>query len=565
MMAALPNFRRFPRWHSAAWLAVFALVGSLGVAAQQTPAPSATPAPAGAANPQTSPQPTSPAEASGPRLVSQMPPLAPPRPFHFPKVATRTLSNGLRVFVVSETDSATAQPAVSVELLLPQAGSVADPPGKPGTAAMVASLLTEGTERRTAQEINGAIDFVGGSLSATASSDATMVSATVVKKDFDLAMDLLSDITLHPSFTGAEIARRRQEALSDLALDYDDAEYLASAAFRRAVYGSNAYGLPPDGTPQTVGALTRDDLVGFHDTRYSPQGALLAIAGDVTPEEGFAAAEKYLGAWQSKAAAPAAVPGALRPKGPRIFLIEKPDAVQTQIRVGRTGIQRNHPDYLPLTVTNQIFGGSYNARLNTAVRLKKGLTYDASSEFVSYRGAGNFVVSTFTRTEQTVAATQLVLDEIRKMSSGDVTPEELDVARDFLAYVFPLHAETPEDIADRTLGVAFYGLPADYLDTYQTNVRAVSAADVKRIAQTYFDPSDLDLVLVGNVAGFRDALVKMLPGAKVIEIPAERLDLLSPDLQQPAAPPAQPGAPGQGPAGGPPRSVPPAAGAQPQP
>ncbi len=529
---------RLPRLSVAIAISAIFFAGAVGIAAQQPPAAAAT-SQSNSANVQT---PVT-------QLVSQMPPLAPPRPFHFPDVATKTLSNGLRVFVVSETSSPTAQPDVSVELLLPQAGSVADPAGKPGTAAMVASLITEGTERRTAQEINGAIDFVGGSLNASATSDATTVSATVVKKDFDLAMDLLSDVTLRPAFTAAEIERRRQQALSDLALNYDDAEYLASATFRRVVYGANAYGLPPDGTPDTVGALTREDLVRFHDSGYLTQGALLAIAGDVTPEEGFAAAEKYFGAWQSKAAAPAAAPGALRPKGLRIFLIEKPDAVQTQIRVGRTGIQRNHPDYMALTVTNQIFGGSYNARLNTAVRLKKGLTYDASSEFLSYRGAGNFVVSTFTRTEQTVAATQLVLDEIRKMSSGDVTPEELDVARDFLAYVFPLHAETPEDIADRTLGVAFYGLPADYLDTYQTHVRAVSAAEVKRIAQTYFDPSDLDLVLVGNVSGFRDALEKMLPGAKVVDIPAERLDLLSQDLQRPAATPTQAG--GQPPAASP--------------
>ncbi|MGO9641556.1 MAG: M16 family metallopeptidase [Candidatus Acidiferrales bacterium] len=545
MMASPLIFRRSLRWPTAALTTLF-LAGAITVAAQQAPAPVAPPAQTSAANP----QPPTP-QASGASLVGQMPPLAPPRPFHFPSVAAKTLPNGLRVFVVSETASSTAQPAVTIELLLPQAGSAADPHGKPGTASMVASLLTEGTERRTAQEINGAIDFVGGSLSASAGSDGTSVSATVVKRDFDLAMDLLSDITLHPSFTSAEIERRRQEALSDLALDYDDTEYLASAIFRRVVYGSGVYGLPPDGTPQSVRALTRDDLVEFHHNTYGPQGALLAIAGDLTPEEGFAAAEKYLGAWRPGGSSPVVTLGEPRPKGPRIFLIEKPDAVQTQIRVGRTGIPRNNPDYIPLSVTNQIFGGSYNARLNTAVRLKKGLTYDASSEFVSYRGAGNLLVSTFTRTEQSVAATQLVLDEIRKMSSGDVTQDEMDVARDFLAYVFPLHAETSGDVADRVLGVAFYGLPADYLDTYQDRVRAVTSADVKRIAQTYFDSSDLDLVLVGNVAPFRDALVKLLPGAKVIEIPAERLDLLSQDLQRPASSPA----PGRGAAGGQPQSA----------
>jgi predicted Zn-dependent peptidase len=224
--------------------------------------------------------------------------------------------------------------------------------------------------------------------------------------------------------------------------------------------------------------------------------------------------------------------GAARPKGLRIFLIDKPDAVQTQIRIGRPGIARGNPDYLALQVTNQIFGGSYNARLNTAVRLKKGLTYDASSSFPSYQTAGDFQVTTFTRTDETVPATQLVLDELRKMSSGEVTPDELGVARDYLAGVFPLHAETPSDVADRVLGAAFYGLPADYLDTYQERIRAMTAEDVKRVAQKYLDPDDLDVVFVGNVAGFRDAISKMLPGASVVEIPADDVDLLSPTLRR---------------------------------
>ena len=297
--------------------------------------------------------------------------------------------------------------------------------------------------------------------------------------------------------------------------------------------------MPGDGTPETVRDLKRDDIVAFRDKHYFPKGALLAFAGSITPEEAFAATEKYLGSWtnggaadDAAAAASAAGSDAARPKGLRVFLVQKPDAVQTQIRIGRPGIARGNPDYLALQVTNQIFGGSYNARLNTAVRLTKGLTYDASSEFPSYRTAGDFEVSTFTRTDETVPATQLVLDELRKMSSGEVTPDELNVARDYLADVYPLHTETPSDVADRVLGAAFYNLPADYLDTYQQRIRAVTADDVKRVAQKYFDPQDLDVIFVGNVAGFRDAIVKMLPGASVVEIPAEDVDLLSPTLMK---------------------------------
>jgi zinc protease len=477
------------------------------------------------------------------QLVPDMPPLAPPHPFIFPKVATKTFENGLRVFVASDSDPDHAQPSVSVELLLPGAGTSADPSGKPGVAAMTASLLTEGTEKRSAQDIASAIDFVGGTLEASASEDCTTVEATVVKKDFDEAMDLLSDVTLHANFSEPELARRREQALSDLSMSYDDAEYLASATFRRVVFGGSPYGMPGEGTPETVHGLTRNDIVTFHDTHYFPKGALLAFAGDITPEEAFAATEKYLGSWATSAgAAVSATVSATargevaRPKGLRVFLVDKPDAVQTQIRIGRPGIARGNPDYLGLQVTNQIFGGSYNARLNTAVRLKKGLTYDASSGFPSYRTAGDIQVTTFTRTDETVPATQLVLDELRKMSSGDVTPDELQVAHDFLAGVFPLHAETPSDVADRVLGAAFYGLPDDYLETYQERIRAVTADDVKRVAQKYYDAQDLDVVFVGNVAGFRDAIAKMLPGATIVEIPAEDVDLLSPTLRRRQSP-----------------------------
>jgi zinc protease len=539
------------------WMACWALAGTIAFspvagAAQQTAAPATPPTPAAAA-PQV---PTA-------RLVPDMPPLAPPHPFIFPKVATKTFENGLRVFVASDSDPDHAQPSVSIELLLPSAGTAADPTGKPGVAAMTASLLTEGTEKRSAQDIASAIDFVGGTLEANASEDCTTIEATVVKNDFDEAMDLLSDVTLHANFSAPELERRREQALSDLSMSYDDAEYLASATFRRVVFAGNSYGMPGEGTPETVHGMTRGDIVAFRDAHYFPKGALLAFAGAITPEEAFAATEKYLGSWTTGSAASAvastplsAASGgeAARPKGLRIYLVQKPDAVQTQIRIGRPGIARGNPDYLTLQVTNQIFGGSYNARLNTAVRLKKGLTYDASSGFPSYRTAGDIQVTTFTRTDETVPATQLVLDELRKMSSGDVTPDELQVAHDFLAGVFPLHAETPSDVADRVLGAAFYGLPNDYLETYQERIRAVTADDVKRVAQKYYDAQDLDVVFVGNVAGFRDAIEKMLPGASIVEIPAEEVDLLSPTLRRPQAPssaptgaPANAGSPGAAP------------------
>lgn len=469
-----------------------------------------------------------PQQSSSAQLVPQMPGPAPTKPYHFPNVATKTLANGLRVFVVSSSE----MPAVGMQLVLTSAGSVNDPEGKPGVASMVASLLTQGTDKRSAQQIAEAIDFVGGSLTANAGDDGTVITTTVVKKDFDLAMDLLSDVTLRAKFQPEEIERQRQQLLSNIRVNYDDADYLATAVFQRVVFGMHPYGLPNEGTPASVQGMKRDDLIHFHDTFYSPGSALLAFSGDISPDAAFAAAEKYFGAWPKKETAGVSHAAPEIAAGMHITIINKPDAVQTQIRVGKPGIRRNDPDYIPLFVANRVFGGSYNSRLNTEVRLKKGLTYDASSFFDSRHDAGSFLASTYTRTEATVDALKLVVDQITGMAGGNVKPEELNFARDYMVGVYPIQTETPVEVAGRVLTVAQFGLPADYNDTYQSRIAGVTLAQVNSVSTRYFQPSTLEIVLVGNAAQFRDALKKAFPGAIYDEFGAADLDLLLPELHR---------------------------------
>jgi zinc protease len=463
---------------------------------------------------------------SGVKLVSEMPAPGVPKPFNFPDAATKTLANGLRVYVVTDH----SEPAVAVRLLMTSAGTVKDPQGMPGVAEMTANMLTQGTEKRSAKEIAEAIDFIGGSLEASAGTDATNVSLDVVKKDLATGLDLMSDVVLHPAFRAEELERQRQQLLSSLTVQYSDPDFLASAAFSRVVYGASPYGLPAEGTPDTIKKLDPQALAMFHDADYAPNQALLGFSGDITPDEAFAAAEKYFGAWPEVTieVAAAAAPSALQ--GQHILLIDKPDAVQTQIRVGKLGIKRSDPNYVPVVVMNRIFGGGYNSRLNTEVRVKKGLTYGAYSSFNPHRQAGSFSVSTFTRTAATVDATRLAVDLIAKMSSGDVTPQEMDFARDYLAGVYPIQSETAEQVADRVLTVAAFDLPKDYNYTYPDRVRGVTSAQVKEMAQKYLNTDDLDIVLAGNVSAFRDALKKAFPNATYQEIPFDRLDVLAPDL-----------------------------------
>lgn len=476
------------------------------------------------------------AQAQGPaKLAEQMPAAGQPEPFAFPKAATRTLPNGLRVFVVSNSE----QPVVTARLVVMSAGAAHDPAGKPGVAAMTADLLTQGTKTRSAQEIAEAIDFVGGSLGASTDSDAAYASVTVVKKDLATGLTLLADIVMNPAFQQEELERRRQQALSNFQVNYSDADYLGNVIFDRVVFGRHPYALPTEGTPASLQALTREQLMQFHAASYAPNQTLMAFAGDITPEAAFAAAEKYFGGW-ARGQAPAmdaAAPSMAA--GRRIYLVDKPDAVQTQIRVGRLGIARNNPDYIPLLVTNRIFGGGFNSRLSTEVRQKKGLTYGAYSGFDSMKHAGSFVASTSTRTEATIEAAKLVVDLIAQMGSGAVTKEELDFARDYLAGVFPIQSETPGQVAGRVLTVAQFDLPADYNDTYRQRVLAVGPEDVKTIGARYFNADSLAIVLVGKADAFREALLKEFSGAKLTELPFDQVDLLQPDLKKAAAKPAQ--------------------------
>ncbi len=353
------------------WLIFCTLVGLSGaaVSAQQAATPPAEKQPAAQQDQKDGTGVVPP----GVKLVPHMPGAGAPKPFHFPSAATKTLANGLRVFVISDR----REPSVATRLIILSAGGIDDPAGTPGVAQMTANLLTQGTERRSAQEIADAIDFVGGQLTAQAGKDATTITLDVVKKDLNLGLDLMSDVVLHPAFKPEELDRRREQLLSSLTVQYSNPDYLASLAFNHVVYSGSPYGWPIEGTPDTVKKLKSEELSKFHNAHYVPNQAFLAFAGDITPEEAFAVAEKYFGGWP-KIDLPAATPAVPAPlSGQHIWLIDKPDAVQTQIRVGKLGVRRADPELIPLQVTNRIFGGGYNSRLNTEVRVKKGLTYGA--------------------------------------------------------------------------------------------------------------------------------------------------------------------------------------------
>ena len=454
----------------------------------------------------------------------------PPRPLAarkatFPPYEMRTLANGLRVIAVLHHE----QPAVSMRMLV-RAGSVQDLPGKAGVANLAAALLDQGTTSKSAAEIADQIDFIGGALGVGSGSDLSFANIVVMKDSFDVGMDLLGDVVRNPAFAQEEIERQKQQTVSTLQVSRDDPSYVASVVFDRLVYGFHPYGLPNSGTPETLAAITRTDLQAYHRRNFVPNNMILGIVGDVTGEEAFAAARRVFEGWPRAELEPLQT---VDPPPPtrRIVIVDKPDAVQTGIRVGQLAIPRNDPDHLAFDLAVKILGGEGANRLHRVLRTERGLTYGASAETEARKQVGAFVAETDTRTETTGEALRLMVDEFSKLRRERVLQRELSDAQAYLAGSFPLTIETPNDIATQVLNVVFYELPVEEIGTFSERVQRVTPDDIQRVTRRYVRPDRLSIVLVGNAAAIVPQL-RRVGFSEVEVVPIEELDLLSATLRR---------------------------------
>lgn len=456
------------------------------------------------------------------------PPPGPARPFHFPKYDTRKLANGLTVFVIEDH----REPLIAYRLEITTAGASGADAAQGGLASMTAELLRQGTKTRTAQQIAHDIDLSGGSLGSSAGSDTATAECTMMKSGAALGLELLSDIILNPMFPQDEIDRLMRQTLSSLQVEYSDPQSLAGLLARRIAFGRHPYAVPVEGTPETVRKIKRDDIVSFYQTHYAPAFAYLAISGDVSPADAFASAEKYFGKWTGTAAAPRSAtpqPSAAR----RVVILDKPDAVQTQYSIVQVGIARSDPDYIPLQIANQIFGGSFNSRLNMKLRANEGLTYGASSALEAQKQTGLFIARSFSRTDKTATALKMMSDLLADYREHPVTDAELNEAKAYLAGSFALSVETPEAVAQRVLMLAVNGLPANYWDSYRDKILATTAEQVKEAVQRHLTPDKMEIAAVGNASQFSKELGAL---GTVQVIPLADFDVTAPDLKRATEP-----------------------------
>ena len=449
----------------------------------------------------------------------------PSRPVSFPPYELRALPNGMQVIVVMHHE----QPEVTMRILV-RAGAAYDPAGKSGTASLAASLLNQGSGSRSAQEIADTIDSIGGALDTGAGSDATLASVLVMKDSFEVGMNLLADVVRRPAFAPEEIERQRKQASSTLNVSLEDPGFIAGAVLNRLIYGFHPYGFPESGMPETMARITRDDLREFHRKYFTPNNSILAIVGDVTADEAIAAATRAFGDWERMDVKPPSLPEPPRPTR-RIVVIDKPDSVQTAVRIGQVGVPRKTPDYMSLDQAVRILGGEGSNRLFRVLRSERSLTYSASADMSTMLLSGDIVAETDTRTEATAEAVRVIVDEFTRLQRERVGDAELSGAQAYMTGSFPLTIETPGAIARQVVNAVFYDLSLDELRTYRQRANAVTPDDIARVARTYIQPDRLSIVLVGNAAQFTDQLNKAGFG-KFELIPLAQLDLTAADLKK---------------------------------
>ncbi len=463
------------------FLVAAALVGCTQTTPAPTPAPvqpSAYPAPEPSANWRATP-----------------PAPTPARPYDFPDVERITLDNGLRVLVARTTNA----PLVTVRAVV-RSGAAHDSASKAGLATLMANLVDEGAGSRNAIQLAEAIGDLGASINAGADWDASFVNLDILRSQLPRGFEIFADVLRSPRFDNADFERVKRERLTSLLQQRDQANAIATNRFAQFVYAGTPYGNPMLGTEATVGGITRNDIRNFYNRHWVPNNTSLIMAGDIDVTTARELANRYLGAWKRGADVPDVSVSAPSIEQSRIFLVDRPAAVQSEIRVGHAGVSRSTEDYFPLITMNAILGGIFTSRLNLNLREKHGYTYGARSQFAFRRQAGPFLASTAVRNEVTTESVRETVGELKRLRTGDITESELKFAKDYLMGVFPATVEAASQLAQRIQELELYGLPPDYFDQYRQRIAAVTKNDIARVAQKYVNPDRSVILVVGKAS-----------------------------------------------------------------
>lgn len=422
-----------------------------------------------------------------------------------PRPQEATLSNGLQLMVLEDR----SLPQISFQLIIPGAGGHYDPADKVGLAQYTAAMMREGTKTRDTLEISRALETMAANVSVGSgiSSQTATLSGGALTENFDEVFAIATDILMNPVFPVDEWERARTRAKSGLMQQRANPGFLAAEHYNRILYGGHPSGRVTT-TAEALDAITRDAMIEWHQTRYVPDHALIAFAGDISLAEARKKVEASLGAWRKAGVPKPELKEPPSPGEPKVTLIARPNSVQTLLRVGTPSMTRLHDDYEELTVANRVLGGTMG-RLFRHLREQKGYTYGIGSSFSAFQYRGDWSASTSVRTAVTEAALTDLLAEIAEMRDKPVPADEFEDAKRALQASFALSLENPSAILSYYIQSWTYGLPANYWDTYPLRIAAVTPAQAQAAAKKYWDPARLHIVAVGDAPAIAGIMGKL--------------------------------------------------------
>ncbi|HEX5060169.1 MAG TPA: insulinase family protein [Kofleriaceae bacterium] len=426
-----------------------------------------------------------------------------PAKLELPGIDEFKLANGLQVFVVKNA----RLPVVSVQLAI-KAGRMDEPRARLGVAEATADMLVKGTTKRNAVALAKAIDFVGGTIAADSTFEATLVSCSVLARNLPTCLELMPEMITQSTFPDDELKKVKEGMVATVRNRLDDAGLLASVHVQNLLWG-NEHVRGWVNSEASINALRRDDLVAWQKTWFQPNNSLLVIAGDLDAKKVKSDLERAFGGWKKGTVPP--TPSYKEPglSGTRIRLVDKPGQTQTHIRIAQFGIKHDDPRFFDSLVWNYALGGgAFSSRLMKVVRVEGGKTYGASSNFDRNLDKGSFVASTFTRNSEAVATTKLMLGEIAKMAKDGPTQAEVDSAIANIAGGYGLRFQSAGDVGSALVGAELHGFGIEYLSNFPLVVGKVDVESAKRAANEILDPKNYVVVMVGDAKDLEPQLEK---------------------------------------------------------
>lgn len=429
--------------------------------------------------------------------------------FEPPKAERAVLENGIVLYIMEDHEL----PVVNLSALI-RTGSIHDPVGKEGVAELTAQLMrTGGTKKLKSDELDKRLDYLAASASISMHADYASANFSVLSKDLEEGLNILSQIFISPAFEKKKLELAVQLKKEDLLRLQDNPQRLAFREFNRLVYQNDPRGKLTSN--KSLDNIIRSDLINFHRRFFHQNNIMFSITGDITKEQAVKMLTKHFGNWKKGLAAEKIPAPSANPKG-GIYYLPK-EIPQSTIVTGQFAPGKHNPDYYSFTVLDFIAGsGGFNSRIFSAVRNNEGLAYSAGSFYRAHSSFGVFGAYAFTKTSSTIQTLSLINSVLDEMKLNSVNHDELSWAKQSINNRFIFSFTSAESIARLQMGIEFQQLPADYLEKYRERIENVSLEDLKRLSNAYLNKTNNVVLILGDYKNF-DKPLNQIPEPVIIK------------------------------------------------